>query len=342
MNTNLLAIDISKSVFHVVELGPDGQEPKRKVLKRNKLLQWIVRRNPAVICMEACSTSNYWGREFQKLGFEVRLIPTQFVTPFVQGNKNDFNDALAIGESANRPKMHTVPVKTIEQQDQQSIRRVRSQLVDHRTAVVNQTRGLLAEYGLVMPQGVTQFGRRVPELLEDAGNQLSTVMREALATQYKYFIFLGEQIKSYEKQLNALVKQDKDGQRLMKMTGFGPMSASAFIGYVGDGKRFSRGRDVSASLGLVPRQHTSADKQRLLGMSKRGDRELRYLLINGARSYLRVAAKKRDRLSRWAVKLAKRVGHNKAVVALANKMARIGWALIRKQGQFDANYALVA
>lgn len=342
MNTNLLAIDISKSIFHVVELGPDGQELMRKALKRNKFLSWIARREPTLICMEACSTSNYWARKFQELGFEVRLIPAQFAKPFLQGNKNDFNDALAIGESANRPKMHAVPVKTIEQQDQQSIRRIRSQLVAQRTAVVNQTRGLMAEYGLVMSTGVAQFKNRVPELLEDAENELSTVMREALARQYEYFSFLNEQIKHYDKQLNALVTQDEDGKRLLRMPGIGPKTASAFLGYVGDGKRFDRGRDVSASVGLVPKQCTSADKHRLLGMSKRGAPELRYLLICGARSYLKVAGNKQDRLSRWAVQLAKRVGHNKAVVGLANKMARIAWALIRKQKQFDANFALAA
>ena len=158
----------------------------------------------------------------------------------------------------------------------------------------------------------------------------------------RYFVFLSEQIKSYEKQLNALVRQDEDCQRLMEMPGFGPISTSAFVGYVGDGRRFRRGRDVSASIGLVPKQHTSADKHCLLGISKRGNRELRCLLIHGARSYLRVAVNKQDRLSQWAVRLAKRVGNHKAAVALANKMARIGWAITRKQESFNANHLLAS
>lgn len=342
MNINLLAIDVSKSVFHIIALDADGQLCMRKVLKRDKLLAWFANQPLVTVCMEACSSSNYWGRELQKLGFEVRLIPAQFVKPFVQGNKNDFNDALAIAESAFRPGMHTVPVKSVEQQDQQSIRRIRTQLVAQRVALGNQIRSILSENGLVIRLGIPQLKRRVPELLEDAQNQLSAVMREALARQYEYFLYLSEQIKFYTRQLEALVKQNDDCQRLMEMPGFGPISTSAFVGYVGDGRRFRRGRDVSASLGLVPKQHTSADKHCLLGISKRGDRELRYLLIHGARSYLRVAAKKQDRLSRWAVRLAERVGKNKAAVALANKMARIGWAIIRKQESFNADHVLAA
>ena len=342
MNNNLLAMDISKSVFHVVGLDADGQVCLRKALKRNKLLTWFAQQTPVTVCMEACSTSNYWGRELQKLGFEVRLIPAQFVKPFVQGNKNDFNDALAIAESAHRPNMHTVPVKSIEQQDQQAIRRIRKQLVDQRVALGNQIRSILAENGLVIRLGIPQLRVRVPEILEEAENQLSAVMREALARQYEYFMYLSEQIKFYTRQLEALVKQNEDCQRLLKIPGMGPISTSAFVGYVGDGQRFRRGRDVSASLGLVPRQHTSADKQLLLGISKRGNRELRTLLIHGARSFLRVAAKKDDRLSRWVVRLSERVGHNKAAVALANKMARIAWAVIRKQEPFDPDHALAA
>lgn len=282
------------------------------------------------------------GRELTRLGHQVSLLPTQHVKAYVQGNKNDYNDAIAIAEASNRPRIHAVPLKTLEQQDQQAIQRMRKQAVADRTALCNQTRGLLAEYGLVLPQGVTQLRKRLPDLLEDASNGLSALFRQLLRQRYEQLVELDGHIEFYTGQLVQQAQQSEAIQQLQTIPGFGPVVASAYHTYVGDGQTFACGRDVSASLGLVPRQHSTGGKTVLLGISKRGDQELRGLLVHGARSVVRIAHKKQDQLSRWVCRLVERRGINKATVALANKLARIAWAVSTQNKPYVACQASVA
>jgi transposase len=258
------------------------------------------------------------------------------VKAFVGGNKNDYNDALAIAEAVVRPAMHGVAVMTPAQQDIQALHRLRQQCVAARTALGNQLRGLLGEYGVVLPRGIARLRRHLPGLLEEAENGLSGVFRQLLAQGYRQLCELDAHIASYDAQLISQVRDSAACQRLQTIPGFGPVVASVFHARVGDGRAYRRGRDVSAALGLVPRQHSSGGKAVLLGISKRGDRYLRSLLVHGARAVVRQAAGKGDRLSRWITRLTAQRGHNKAVVALANKLARIGWAVLAHEQVYRA------
>jgi len=281
--------------------------------------------------MEACAGANYWGRELERLGYSVKLIPPQFVKPYVKGNKNDYNDARAIAEAATRPGMRFVGIKTVEQQDIQALHRLREQRVKERTALCNQLRALVAEYGIVMNRGVAAVRSGIPLLLEDAENGLSEAFRALLARGYEQLVEIEAHIDYYTHQVHAHSRQNEQTRRLQTLPGYGPIVASVFASVVGDGSAFRRGRDVSASLGLVPRQHSSGGKEVLLGISKRGDKYLRSLLIHGAHCVVLHAKNKEDALSRWVNRVRERRGTNKATVALANKMARMGWALLRNE-----------
>jgi len=325
-----VGLDLAKRVFHLIGCDAHGKEVKRKMLRRGELLAYIARLPPCLIGLEACASSHYWARRFDELGHKVRLIPPQHVKAYVRGNKNDYNDARAIAEVACRPDMRFVAVKSVEQQDVQALHRLREARVGERTALCNQLRGLLAEYGIVLPQGVGALRKRLPELLEDADNGLSDFFRPLLADCYQQLQEIDAHIEFYTQTLQEHARHNEAVQRLQTIPGFGPIAASVFHAFVGNGQAFRKGRDVSAALGLVPRQHSSGGKAVLLGISKRGDRYLRSLLVHGARSVVRLAARRDDRLSRWINQLRSTRGYNKAAVALANKMARIGWAILNQ------------
>jgi transposase len=323
-----IGLDLAKNVFHVVCCDENGKVVKKKMLKRSQVLNYFANLPTCLVGMEACASAHHWARELGALGHQVKLIPPQYVKPYVRGNKNDYNDALAIAEAVIRPEMRFVSVKTPVQQDIQAVHRVREKRLQERTALCNQLRGLLAEYGLILPQGVNILRRRLPELLEDGENGLSDLFRRLLAQSYQQLQELDGYIDFYTQEMKRQSQQDEACQRLQTIPGYGPIVASVFHSVVGNGEAYRRGRDVSASLGLVPRQHSSGGKEVLLGISKRGDRYLRSLLVHGARSVVIQATKKDDRLSRWINKVKAERGFNKAVVALANKMARIGWAVL--------------
>ena len=335
MDFSIAGLDLAKNVFHVVLFDRRFKEVHKRTLRRDRVLAFFANTPPVRIGMEACSGSSYWGRELGKLGHEVTLVAPQYVKAYLRGNKNDYNDARAIAEAATRPGMPTVPVKTAADQDIQALHRMRSQCIRDRTALCNSTRGLLAEYGIVMPQGVAILCRRLPEILEDEGNVLSPFFKQLLARRYEQLRELNGHIDFYTGELKRISKEDEACRRLQTIPGFGPIVASAFRSAVGDGRAYSRGRDVAASLGLVPRQHSSGGKQVLLGISKRGDPYLRCLLVHGARSVVLHASGKDDRLSRWINRLRQKRGMNKAAVALANKMARIGWAVLRNNTRYQ-------
>lgn len=323
-----IGLDLAKHVFHVVCCDEQGKVIRKTMLKRSQVLAYFANLPPCLVGMEACASAHHWARELGALGHEVKLIPPQYVKPYVRGNKNDYNDALAIAEAVTRPEMRFVTVKTTAQQDIQALHRLRERCLADRTALCNQLRGLLAEYGLIFPKGVNLLHRRLPELLEDGENGLSDLFRRLLAQGYQQLQELDDHIDHYTQEMKLLSQQDETCRRLQTIPGYGPIVAGVFHSVVGHGEGYRRGRDVSAALGLVPRQQSSGGKAVLRGISKRGDRYLRSLLVHGARSVVIRAAKKDDPLSRWINKVKAERGFNKAVVALANKMARIGWAVI--------------
>jgi transposase len=306
----------------------------RKQLRRNQLLSFFATLPPCLIGMEACGGAHHWARELQKLGHTVKLIAPQFVKPYVKSNKNDANDAEAICEAVGRPTMRFVSVKTIAQQDLQAIHRIRSELVRQRTAKVNQIRGFLAEYGLVVGRQVATLRRALPELLEDAENGLSFDFRGLLEDLRQDLIRLDERVAEMDKKVHTLAHSMPAAKLLQSIPGIGPISATAIVCAVGDGKQFKRGRDLAAWLGLTPRQQSSGGKDRLLGISKRGDTYLRTLLIQGAKSVLKVVDKKTDPRSLWLQNLCARKHKNIAAVALANKNARIAWALLSNETSY--------
>jgi transposase len=335
----VIGMDISKHVFHIVGLDTRRHVAIKRHLKRPQVLAWFANQAACQISMEACASSHYWGRELTKLGHTVKLLPAQQVKAFVQGNKNDYNDALAIAEATNRPNLYAVPLKTTQQQDLQAIQRMRKRAVTSRTALCNQTRGLLGEYGIIIPKGVSVLRKVIPTLLEEAANGLSPLFRTLLSRRYDQLIQLDTDLEFYTTQLTEQAAQSLAIQRLQTIPGFGPIVASAYHIHVGNGRVFANGRAVSASLGLVPRQHSTGGKPVLSGISKRGDQELRSLLVHGARSVVRMANKREDRLSRWVCQLVEKRGMNKATVALANKLARIAWAVTTKQTDYSRQAA---
>ncbi len=325
-DVSVIGIDLAKQVFELVALDDRGRVLWRRRFRRDQLLAFMAQQPPTRVGMEACAGAHDWGRRLSALGHEVRLVPMHQVKPFRQGTKNDRNDALAIAEAAMRASLKGVAIKSQAQQDMLSIHRCRQLLMRQRTALINQGRGLLMEYGVVLRRGAGQFRRGLPLLLAEADNGLTPSIRETLALIGRQVSELDERIEGLERRLKA--QADAVSRRLRSRPGVGWLTATAFAASVGDPSTFRDGRQVAAWLGLVPRQHSSGDQIRLGRISKRGDRYLRTLLIEGAHSYLRRAPYYDTRLSRWAVALQARVGQQKAAVALANKNARVLWSLM--------------
>jgi len=330
----VLGIDLAKQVFHLHGVNGQGEVVMRKKLSRGKLAAFMVNLPPCLVGMEACGGSHDWARKFRAMGHDVRLMSPQFVKPYVKSNKNDMVDAEAICEAVGRPSMRFVPIKGIEQQDIQSLHRAREQAVKNRTAQANQIRGLLMEYGIVRAKGTASLRKALPEILEDADNSLSDMFRELLCGLRDEFLHLDQRITAYDTQIKVLSTQSESCKRLMTIPGVGPMTATALAAAVGDAKAFANGREMSAWLGLVPRQCSTGGKPKLLGISKRGDTYLRKLLIHGARSALQFADRKQDVRSRWAVDVRGRRGKNIAAVALANKMVRSAWVLLSRSEEY--------
>ncbi|MEE9412957.1 MAG: IS110 family transposase [Methylococcales bacterium] len=340
MNINVIGLDIAKLTFHLVGLDYAGKLVLKKKLSRTKLLAYFVNLTPCKISMEGCAGAHHWARELSKFGHQVRLLPAQHVKAYVRGNKNDYNDALAIAEASRVPQMRDVAVKTIEQQSIQALHRLRQRAVSDRTGLSNQLRGLLSEFGIVFPQGITTLRKRLPEILEDGENNLYPLFREALALKYQHLCELDKLVNDFTRVIETDARQHIEIKRLQSIPGFGAIVSSTYFSVIGDGQAYRNGRDAAASLGLVPRQHSSGGKNTLLGISKRGDKYLRSLLVHGARSVVIHAHKKDDALSCWVMGLIERRGKNKATVALANKLARIAWAVTTSGKSYTENYAL--
>ena len=339
MSIMRVGIDLAKNVFQLHGVDVHGKVVLQRQLRRTQMLAFFKKLAPTLIGMEACASSHFWARSLMAMGHTVKLMAPQFVKPYIKGNKNDVNDAEGICEAMSRANMRFVPVKTVAQQDIQALHRIRAEQVKQRTAKVNQIRGLLGENGLVVAQRIEHLRKALPELLEDAENGLTVNFRALLAGLQEDLIYLDQRIAGLDEAILRMASEDPAAKRLQQLRGIGPMTATALIAALGDGKQFKQGRDASAWVGLVPRQHSSGGKDKLLGISKRGDSYLRTLLIHGARAVIQMASKRDDELSQWIQRLCRRRNKNVAAVALANKTMRMAWALLTTGADYQEDYA---
>ena len=336
MNITRMGIDLAKNVFQLHGVDTHEKVVIRKQLKRAQMLDFFANKSPILIGIEACGGAHYWARELTKLGHTVKLMAPQHVKPYVKSQKNDKNDAEAICEAVSRPTMRFVSIKSVEQQDMQAIHRVRERLIKARTALANEVRGLLAEYGIVIAKlGIAATRTGLMLALEDAENGLSNKLRELLHDMQEELIELEERVKHYAIKIQQHVDTDERVKRLLEIEGVGPISASAIVTAVGNATQFNSGREFAAWLGLVPSQHSSGGKERLGNISKRGDKRLRTLVIHGARAVIKASEQKTDKRSLWVNALVARRNKNIATVGLANKNARIMWAMLSKEKEYQ-------
>ncbi|MFL9939526.1 IS110 family RNA-guided transposase [Paraburkholderia graminis] len=340
MKITTVGIDLAKNVFAVHGVNEHGRAVLRKVLKRNQITPFFTNLPVCVVGMEACASAHHWARKLQAMGHTVRLIAPQFVKPYVKTNKNDAADAEAICEAVTRPNMRFVPIKSTEQQSVLSLHRARQTFVRARTAQANQIRGLLGEFGIVVPQGIANLVRGVPALLEDACNELVGSFRLLIQRLMDHLKELDRQVRELETQIQSWHRNDEASCRLASVPGIGPLTASALVATIGDAKSFANGRQLAAWIGLVPRQHSSGGKNVLLGISKRGDTYLRTLLIHGARAIMHAAERAQHR-NAWLHGLLQRRNTNVVTVAVANKNARIVWALLTRGREFQTDYIAI-
>jgi len=331
----VIGVDIGKNTFHLVGLDKRGAIVLRIKVSRSQLERRLANMPRCLVGLEAGCGSHHIARQIRALGHDARLIPAQYVKPFLKGHKNDYRDAEAIAEAVQRPTMNFVAIKTSEQSDLLSLHRVRSRLVGQRTAVINQIRGFLIERGITVRQGPAPLRKALPAILSSPADVLSPRMVHLIADLSEDWRRLDERIQVVSTEIETLAENDGSCQRLMTVPGVGPIISSAVVAAIGNGSGFSQGRDFGAWLGLVPRQHSTGGKERLLGISKRGDSYLRKLLIHGARATLRWVGRKTDRRSQWMRQLVERRGHNRTAVAVANKNARIVWALLTSHQAYE-------
>lgn len=336
MKITRVGVDIGKNIFHLCAVNQAGKVIWRKALKRSLWIAYIERETDksVIIGMEACGGAHHWARELTSRGYTVKLIAPQFVKPYVKSNKTDNADAEAITEAMSRPEMRFVAIKSKEQQDMQSIHRIRSELVKKRTALANQIRGLVAEYGLVAPLSMGQLRRAIACWL-DEDNGLSALFRQLLLELQQDLILLDERVSDLDLHIKTQAAQNPMAVRLQQLRGIGPVCATILASALGDGSSFKNGREFAASLGLTPRQHSTGGKERLLGISKRGDSYIRSQMIHGARSTIFHIKDKDDNLSLWIKKLGERKHTNVVAVALAAKTARMAWSMIRHEVDYE-------
>jgi transposase len=338
MKITTTGIDLAKNVFQVHGVDEHGKAVLRKQLKRGQVMVFFANLPPCLIGMEACASAHHWARQLQTLGHTVKLMAPQYVKPYVKTNKHDVADAEAICEAVGRPNMRFVPIKTVEQQAILTVHRARQGFVKARTAQANQMRGLLAEFGLVLPLGISHVSQRLPEILEDGENALPGSFRQLLARLHEHWQQLDRQVAELEREIQRWHQDSEASQRVAALPGVGALSASALVATIGDGRSFANGRQVAAWMGVVPKQASTGGKPTLLGMSKRGDSYLRTLFIHGARSVLQQVARHPERADPWLRQLLARRPKNVAAVALANKNARIAWALLAHGREYQRGF----
>jgi transposase len=333
-----IGIDISRTVFQLHAARSDGSVAWRKRVYRSDFVVTMQNIPPCEVAMEACSGSHYWGRELEKMGHKVKLIPPQYVKPFVKRNKNDAADAEGIVEAASRPTMRWIPVKTVEQQELGHLHSARERMVKHRTALVNEIKSFMHEHGILLTCSAKKLYGEYLAKLEVHGERLSNVFKRLMSHLFEQLRNTESVISEYEKELETLHKNNEVSVRLTSIPGVGLMTATAVIAAVGNASHYRSGRDFAASLGVVPRQHSSGQVQRLKGLSKRGNVYIRKTMIQGGHSVVRVAPKAKGRRGEWLRALVQRSGKCKAAVAVANRNARIMWKLIVSGERYDSNY----
>lgn len=329
-----LGLDLGKTWIHMVGLDDGGGIVLRRRVRRSSLLAHTVNLPRCLIGMEACSGAHHLGRALAVQGHEVRLMPPQYVKPYVKANKNDHRDAEANAEAVQRPTMRFVPLKSEDQLDLQTVHRVRQRLVGQRTALINQMRAIFLERGITVAQGRRRLEKRLPDILSSDDSGLSPRVRQLIAELRAEWCELDERIDALDTELIERARSDDACRRLCEIPGIGPMIATALVAAIGSGRAFGRGRDLAAWLGLTPREHSTGGKQRLLGISKRGNKHLRTLLIHGARAALPHLVERPDGLGAWLRGLLSRAHRNVAVVALAAKLARIAWAVLAGERRY--------
>ena len=336
---NTIGVDLAKNVIQVCVVSVSNKELLNKELTRKKFTEFLVKQKPALVAFEACATAHYWARVALRHGHQIIIIPAKAIVPFRQGHKTDSNDALAVAEAANRPNIKVAPCKGIEQQGMQSVQRSRELLVQERTALSNHFRGLLLEFGVVIPRGFAALTQRIPDILEDGENELPDIYRPTLARLYERFCRLREDIHFLDKQIACLVKQNEPCRHLTEMEGVGPISAILLFATLGTGEAFKNGREFSAYIGLTPKQYSSGGKTNIIGISRHvANRRLRAVLIQGARAYVHKMKEPQSPKDKWLWSLIQRAGYGRAAVALANKNVRTAWALLTRGTVYDKQY----
>ena len=338
MTIEILGIDIAKNVFQLHGVNCNGRVVLKRRVMRDQLLEVLAQINRCTVVVEACTGAFYWARKFEALGHQVKIISPQYVKPFVRRQKNDGNDAEAICTAARQPHIPFVPKKTLEQQDIQALHRARQRMVNHRTAVVSQIRDLLLDRGFAMAKSITRARRLVPDILANFDNELTPMARDAIGELYDLFRDLDRRIASFDKKIEQVFRNSETCQRIATIKGVGPKTATAIVAAIGDGAEFKNGRHLAAWVGLVPRQFSSGDRKVLMGISKRGNQHLRSLLVHGARAVVRTAPDKADLNNQWVNQLRERRGFNRATIAVANKNARIIWAVLRTGEPYRAAF----
>jgi len=328
----VFGIDIGKTAFHVVGLDAAGAPIQKATFRRETLLQFFMRASPRLVGMEACPGSQWLARKLQGMGHTVRIVPAQFVKPYVKSNKNDIIDAEAIAEAVTRPTMRFVEIRTPQQIDLQALHRIRDRMISDRTRLISQMRAFCLEYGIAIHQGAGKFKMEMPRVLADEENELTPTMRRILSDVFAELADLERRIAAMNRELEAIAARSDTARRLMTIPGIGPLVSTGLLAAVGSGRQFRKARDLAAWLGLVPREHSTGGKTKLLGISKRGNKYLRRMIIHGARSCVAHLDRSRDRLGPWLDDLERRMHKNKVTVALAAKIARILWVVLTKPG----------
>ena len=340
-----VGVDLAKSVIQVHAVDAAGKLLTNRQLSRDKFLPWCAQLPVGcMVAMEGCGGAHHWARKLTALRLNAKIIAAHLVAPYRlqgKGGKNDANDAAAVCEAASRPNMRFVPVKTTVQQGLLCVHRLREGLKEERTACVNRIRGMLTEFGLVVSKSPEKLREKLTDMLEDAGNDLSGVARLVIEEAYGHWKEIDERIKWCDQRINAHIKDDAQAKAAKELMGVGPVTASAVVATVGDFNQFKNGAQFGAWLGLTPRQNSSGGKNSLGGITKRGDMYLRSLLIQGAKSAVMTAHKRGDPISKWLYQLREKSGWQKAAVAMANKNARILWAMMTKGCRFDARHVSV-
>ena len=337
---NTIGVDLAKNIIQVSVVTTRGKELQNKALSRAKFAEFLAKQPRSLVAFEACASAHYWARTAQQLGHQVRIIPAPAVAPFRQGHKTDVNDALAVAEAAMRPNIKQAPLKSVEQQGLQAIQRSRELLVQERTALSNHIRGLLLEFGIVIPKGFAHLHSHMPEILEDAENGVPHIYRSTLHLIYTRLRGIKQDIDALTQELEQLVKSNDATHRLLAIEGVGPIGATLLYATLGSGEAFHNGREFSAYVGLTPKQYSSGGKTNLIGISRYiANKRLRAVLIQGARAYINHLKEPKSRKDQWLVDLVARAGYGKASVALANKNVRTAWAMLTQGTEYQLHHA---